>query len=120
MQHVANPYGGELHIMHLQSVVVQALTAHSVERNDPVLSVACSPETNSIVAGTELASSQAVVAFWYGLLLSTFRHQHAGTACMMLNSKPRPGTVLVTRRLTNAKQGHQIARAAQSPVRREP
>ncbi|KAJ5758439.1 hypothetical protein N7520_005595 [Penicillium odoratum] len=33
-------------------------------RNAPVLSVACNPETNTIVAGTELLSSQAVVAFW--------------------------------------------------------
>jgi hypothetical protein len=29
------------------------------------LSVACNPETNTVVAGTELVSSQAVVAFWY-------------------------------------------------------
>lgn len=33
-------------------------------RGSPVLSVACNPETNTIVAGTELVSSQAVVAFW--------------------------------------------------------
>ncbi|KAJ5914999.1 hypothetical protein N7504_003882 [Penicillium tannophilum] len=33
-------------------------------RNAPVLSIACNPETNTIVAGTELLSSQAVVAFW--------------------------------------------------------
>ncbi|KAF9884840.1 hypothetical protein FE257_001183 [Aspergillus nanangensis] len=30
----------------------------------PVLSVACCPETNSLVAGTELVSSQAIVQFW--------------------------------------------------------
>lgn len=29
-----------------------------------MLSVACNPETNTLVAGTELVSSQAVVAFW--------------------------------------------------------
>jgi hypothetical protein len=33
-------------------------------RHAPVLSIACNPETNTIVAGTELLSSQAVVAFW--------------------------------------------------------
>ncbi|KAJ6001323.1 hypothetical protein N7499_002764 [Penicillium canescens] len=33
-------------------------------RHSPVLSVACNPETNTVVAGTELVSSQAVVAFW--------------------------------------------------------
>lgn len=33
-------------------------------KKSPVLSVACNPETNTIVAGTELVSSQAVVAFW--------------------------------------------------------
>ncbi|RJE18693.1 WD repeat protein [Aspergillus sclerotialis] len=38
-----------------------------MQRKVPVLSVACCPDTNSIVAGTELASSQAVVAFWYAL-----------------------------------------------------
>ncbi|CAG8408000.1 unnamed protein product [Penicillium salamii] len=40
--------------------VVEMQTA----KQAPVLSVACSPETNTIVAGTELVSSQAVVAFW--------------------------------------------------------
>ena len=35
-------------------------------RHSPVLSVASNPETNTVVAGTELVSSQAVVAFWYG------------------------------------------------------
>ncbi|PKY07619.1 WD domain protein [Aspergillus campestris IBT 28561] len=30
----------------------------------PALSIACSPETNSLVAGTELDSSQAIVSFW--------------------------------------------------------
>lgn len=33
-------------------------------KKSPVLSVAWNPETNTIVAGTELVSSQAVVAFW--------------------------------------------------------
>jgi hypothetical protein len=33
-------------------------------KKSSVLSVACNPETNTIVAGTELVSSQAVVAFW--------------------------------------------------------
>lgn len=36
-----------------------------VAKEAPVLSVACCPETNTVVAGTELVSSQAVVAFWY-------------------------------------------------------
>lgn len=30
----------------------------------PVLSVACNADINTVVAGTELASHQAVVAFW--------------------------------------------------------
>lgn len=42
------------------SPVVEMETA----KKSPVLSVACNPETNTIVAGTELVSSQAVVAFW--------------------------------------------------------
>ncbi|KAJ5096734.1 hypothetical protein N7456_007455 [Penicillium angulare] len=33
-------------------------------KNFPVLSVACNPHTNTIVTGTELVSSQAVVALW--------------------------------------------------------
>ncbi|CAI7657631.1 hypothetical protein N7533_005912 [Penicillium manginii] len=33
-------------------------------RQNAVLSLACSPETNTIVAGSELVSSQAIVAFW--------------------------------------------------------
>lgn len=33
-------------------------------KNASVLSVACNPQTNTVVAGTELVSSQAVVAFW--------------------------------------------------------
>ena len=33
-------------------------------RHAPVLSVACNAENNTIVSGTELLSSQAVVAFW--------------------------------------------------------
>ncbi|KAJ5294854.1 hypothetical protein N7508_009675 [Penicillium antarcticum] len=33
-------------------------------KQSPVLSVACNPETNTVVAGTELVSSQAVVEFW--------------------------------------------------------
>ena len=37
----------------------------TVAIDKPVLSVACNPETNTVVSGTELASSQAVVAFWY-------------------------------------------------------
>lgn len=36
----------------------------SVAREAPVLSVACNPDTSTVVAGTELVSSQAVVAFW--------------------------------------------------------
>ncbi|OJJ45622.1 hypothetical protein ASPZODRAFT_133478 [Penicilliopsis zonata CBS 506.65] len=33
-------------------------------KNAPVLSVACNAATNTVVAGTELVSSQAVVSFW--------------------------------------------------------
>ncbi|KAJ5624925.1 hypothetical protein N7510_001234 [Penicillium lagena] len=33
-------------------------------KHAPVLSVACNAETTTVVAGTELVSSQAVVAFW--------------------------------------------------------
>ncbi|KAJ5819315.1 hypothetical protein N7474_004906 [Penicillium riverlandense] len=36
----------------------------SAVKHAPVLSVACHAETNTVVAGTELVSSQAVVAFW--------------------------------------------------------
>ncbi|KAJ5167228.1 uncharacterized protein N7482_006009 [Penicillium canariense] len=41
-----------------------AVAEMETPRNAPVLSVACNPETNTIAAGTELVSSQAVVAFW--------------------------------------------------------
>lgn len=34
-------------------------------KHAPVLSVACHAETSTVVAGTELVSSQAVVAFWW-------------------------------------------------------
>ncbi|OGM50009.1 WD domain protein [Aspergillus bombycis] len=43
-----------------RSAVVEVETS----RDAPVLSIACCPATNSLVAGTELVSSQAVVAFW--------------------------------------------------------
>lgn len=36
----------------------------NIVKNAPFLSVACNPETNTIVAGTELVSSQAFVTFW--------------------------------------------------------
>ncbi|KAJ5682688.1 hypothetical protein N7462_005853 [Penicillium macrosclerotiorum] len=42
----------------------KAVVEMETSRNAPVLSVACCPETQTIVAGTELVSSQAVVAFW--------------------------------------------------------
>jgi WD40 repeat protein len=45
------------------------LTNACLARHSPVLSVACNPETNTVVAGTELVSSQAVVAFWYVFIL---------------------------------------------------
>ncbi|KAH8698819.1 WD repeat protein [Talaromyces proteolyticus] len=35
-----------------------------VERDVPILSLACNPETHTIVAGTEIVSSQATVALW--------------------------------------------------------
>lgn len=38
------------------------MDADSVDK--PVLSVACNADINTVVAGTELASHQAVVAFW--------------------------------------------------------
>ncbi|KAJ5238328.1 hypothetical protein N7468_002947 [Penicillium chermesinum] len=41
-----------------------AVAEMETARNAPVLSVACNPGTNTLVAGTELLSSQAVVAFW--------------------------------------------------------
>jgi len=41
----------------------------TLARHNPVLSLACSPETNTIVAGSELVSSQAIVAFWYVYLV---------------------------------------------------
>jgi hypothetical protein len=42
------------------SLTISYLTA----KNAAVLSLACRAETNTIVAGTELASSQAAVVFW--------------------------------------------------------
>lgn len=45
------------------------LTNACLARHSPVLSVACNPKTNTVVAGTELVSSQAVVAFWYVFIL---------------------------------------------------
>ncbi|KAJ5581681.1 hypothetical protein N7535_000301 [Penicillium sp. DV-2018c] len=45
-------------------------------KGSPVLSVACNPETNTVVAGTELASSQAVVAFWDIRTPKEFRLQY--------------------------------------------
>ncbi|CAG7977192.1 unnamed protein product [Penicillium salamii] len=47
-----------------KDVGVYGRANRSVAKQAPVLSVACSPETKTIVAGTELVSSQAVVAFW--------------------------------------------------------
>ncbi|CAI7636561.1 unnamed protein product [Penicillium pancosmium] len=41
-----------------------AVLEMEMSRHSAVLSLACSPETNTIVAGSELVSSQAVVAFW--------------------------------------------------------
>jgi WD40 repeat protein len=49
------------------------VTNASLARHSPVLSVACNPETNTVVAGTELVSSQAVVAFWYVFILVLFK-----------------------------------------------
>ncbi|KAE8341130.1 hypothetical protein BDV24DRAFT_151532 [Aspergillus arachidicola] len=43
-----------------RSAVVEVETS----RDAPVLSIACCPATNSLAAGTELVSYQAVVAFW--------------------------------------------------------
>ncbi|OQE46307.1 hypothetical protein PENCOP_c001G00363 [Penicillium coprophilum] len=54
------------------SPVVEMATA----KHSPVLSVACNPETNTIVAGTELVSSQAVVAFWDIRSPQAFRLQY--------------------------------------------
>ncbi|KAI2791167.1 hypothetical protein POX_c04023 [Penicillium oxalicum] len=42
----------------------QAVVEMETARHAPVLSVACNAENNTIVSGTELLSSQAVVAFW--------------------------------------------------------
>ncbi|KAF7718180.1 Uncharacterized protein PECH_005641 [Penicillium ucsense] len=42
----------------------KAIMEMETARHAPVLSVACNPENNIIVSGTELLSSQAVVAFW--------------------------------------------------------
>ncbi|CAI7655313.1 unnamed protein product [Penicillium bialowiezense] len=52
--------------------VVEMQTA----RQAPVLSVACCPETNTVAAGTELVSSQAVVAFWDIRSPQTFKLQY--------------------------------------------
>ncbi|KAF7117077.1 hypothetical protein CNMCM5793_005761 [Aspergillus hiratsukae] len=55
---VAEMETGELALLELD------LSLWVIYRNAPLLSVACCAETNTVVAGTELVSSQAVVAFW--------------------------------------------------------
>ncbi|KAJ5091363.1 hypothetical protein NUU61_006233 [Penicillium alfredii] len=53
-----------------------AVAEMETAKHAPVLSVACSPETSTVVAGTELTSSQAVVAFWDIRSPSEFRFQY--------------------------------------------
>ncbi|RHZ45022.1 WD repeat protein [Aspergillus thermomutatus] len=55
---------GKVKLWDLRGGKGSAVVEIETVRNAPVLSVACCAETNTVVAGTELVSSQAVVAFW--------------------------------------------------------
>ncbi|KAH1268148.1 hypothetical protein KXW98_007649 [Aspergillus fumigatus] len=55
---------GKVKVWDLRAGKGSAAVEMETARNAPVLSVACCSETNTVVAGTELVSSQAVVAFW--------------------------------------------------------
>jgi hypothetical protein len=48
----------------IQSSKSMLTISYLTAKNAAVLSLACRAETNSIVAGTELVSSQAAVVFW--------------------------------------------------------
>lgn len=67
------------------------------ENGRAILSLECDPATNTIVSGTELAQSQAVVALWYS---------HS------------PGLKFMTPPLT-CFQGRAITKAAQAGVYRK-
>ncbi|KAI9932071.1 hypothetical protein ASPWEDRAFT_154529 [Aspergillus wentii DTO 134E9] len=55
---------GKVKVWDLRSGKGSPVVEMEAAKNAPVLSVACCPQTNSVVAGTELLSSQAIVAFW--------------------------------------------------------
>ncbi|RAL05285.1 WD repeat protein [Aspergillus ibericus CBS 121593] len=55
---------GKVKLWDLRSGRKSAAVEMETSKQAPVLSIACCPETNGIVAGTELVSFQAIVAFW--------------------------------------------------------
>ncbi|PWY80497.1 WD40 repeat-like protein [Aspergillus heteromorphus CBS 117.55] len=55
---------GKVKLWDLRGGKSSAVLELETSQQAPVLSIACCPETNSIVAGTELTSYQATVAFW--------------------------------------------------------
>ncbi|KAK1144650.1 hypothetical protein N8T08_004954 [Aspergillus melleus] len=55
---------GKVKLWDLRMGKKAAVAVMETSNQAPVLSIACCAATNSLVAGTELASSQAVVAFW--------------------------------------------------------
>ncbi|KAL4895717.1 WD domain protein [Aspergillus ambiguus] len=55
---------GKVKLWDLRSGKSSPAVEVETSKKAPVLSVACCAETNSLVAGTELVSSQAIVQFW--------------------------------------------------------
>ncbi|KAL5362161.1 WD domain protein [Aspergillus floccosus] len=55
---------GKVKLWDLRSGKNSAVMEVETSKEAPVLSIACCPQTNSLVAGTELVSSQAIVQFW--------------------------------------------------------
>ncbi|KAE8151033.1 WD domain protein [Aspergillus avenaceus] len=55
---------GHVKLWDLRNGKKSAVVEVETSRDAPVLSVACCPETNTLAAGTELVSSQAIVTFW--------------------------------------------------------
>ncbi|KAB8269809.1 WD40-repeat-containing domain protein [Aspergillus minisclerotigenes] len=55
---------GKVKLWDLRNGKRSAVVEVETSRDAPVLSIACCPATNSLAAGTELVSYQAVVAFW--------------------------------------------------------
>ncbi|PYH97274.1 WD40 repeat-like protein [Aspergillus ellipticus CBS 707.79] len=55
---------GKVKLWDLRSGKNSAVLELETSNQAPVLAIACCPETNSVVAGSELLSYQAIVAFW--------------------------------------------------------